>query len=158
MVSLGYNYRLSDLQCALAITQLRKLPSWVTRRQQIARRYDAAFARHARLQPLATRAGVSHGYHLYVIRLADGVDRAACFQALRAEQIGVNVHYGPVHLHPFYRQRFGTAAGECPVAEKAAEQILSLPVFPTMTDNDVQSVIDAVFKVCGKAPADPVAL
>jgi perosamine synthetase len=157
MVSLGYNYRLSDLQCALAVTQLRKLPSWIARRQQIARRYDAAFANHARWQPLATRAGVSHGYHLYVIRLADGVNRAACFQALRAEQIGVNVHYGPVHLHPFYRQRFGTAAGECPIAEKAAEQILSLPVFPTMTDDDVQSVIDAVFKVCGNTSAEPAA-
>ncbi len=144
MVSLGYNYRLSDLQCALAASQLRKLPGWVARRQEIARRYDAAFAGHAHFQSLETRAGISHGYHLYVIRLRADVDRNATFQALRAARIGVNVHYAPVHLHPFYRDHLGTGPGLCPVAEKAAAEILTLPIFPRMSDADVEDVITAV--------------
>jgi len=156
MVQLGYNYRLSDIQCALAASQLRKLPGWITRRQEIAALYDAAFSGAQTLRPLAVRAGASHGYHLYVIRLADGVDRSACFQALRAEKIGVNVHYAPVHLHPFHRERFGTGPGLCPIAEAASQQILSLPIFPAMTDADVQSVIDAVFHVCAASAAGSV--
>ena len=156
MVQLGYNYRLSDIQCALAASQLRKLPGWIIRRQEIAALYDAAFSSARTLRPLAVRAGASHGYHLYVIRLADGMDRTACFQALRAEKIGVNVHYAPVHLHPFHRERFGTGPGLCPIAEAASQQILSLPIFPTMTDDDVQSVIDAVFRVCGAGSAGSV--
>lgn len=144
MVSLGYNYRLSDLQCALAASQLRKLPAWVIRRQEIARRYDAAFAGMPAFRPLATRDGVSHGYHLYVIRLRADVDRGEAFQALRAARIGVNVHYAPVHLHPFYRNHLGTGPGLCPVAEQAANEILSLPIFPRMSDADVEDVITAV--------------
>lgn len=147
MVSLGFNYRLSDIQCALAASQLRKLPAWIARRQEIARRYDEAFAGHPSFGPLATRAGVSHGYHLYVIRLREGVDRSATFRALRAEGIGVNVHYAPVHLHPFYREKFGTKPGLCPVAEQVASEILTLPVFPNMTQADVEDVITAVRRV-----------
>lgn len=157
MVQLGYNYRLSDIQCALAASQLRKLPAWISRRQEIAALYDAAFASVATFRPLAVRAGVSHGYHLYVIRLSDGLDRAACFQALRAQKIGVNVHYAPVHLHPFHRERFGTGPGLCPIAESASQQLLSLPIFPTMSDADVQSVIDAVLRVCGPELTESVA-
>jgi len=147
MVSLGFNYRLSDIQCALAASQLRKLPAWIARRQEIARRYDEAFAGHPSFGPLATRAGVSHGYHLYVIRLREGVDRSATFRALRAEGIGVNVHYAPVHLHPFYREKFGAKPGLCPVAEQVASEILTLPVFPNMTQADVEDVITAVRRV-----------
>ena len=150
MVDLGYNYRLTDLQCALGLSQLRKLRQWVTRRQEIARRYDMAFAELPAVQPLAVRPEVTHGYHLYVVRfdlsqLRTG--RAEIFAALRGEGIGVNVHYIPVHLHPFYRQRFGTARGECPVAEAAYERIVSLPMFPAMSDADVKDVVKAVDKV-----------
>jgi perosamine synthetase len=98
MVSLGYNYRLSDLQCALAVSQLRKLPSWVARRQEIAARYDAAFANQQKFQPLSKRDGIAHAYHLYVIRLRSDLERGAVFSALRSAGIGVNVHYAPVHL------------------------------------------------------------
>jgi perosamine synthetase len=147
MVELGYNYRLSDLQCALALSQLRKLPQWILRRQEIAGLYDAAFVGATAFQSLTTRPDVSHGYHLYVIRLAEGQDRGAAFRALRQAGFGVNVHYAPVHLHPFYRQRFGTGSGLCPLAEAASEQILSLPIFPAMTDADVHSVIQAVFSI-----------
>lgn len=150
MVDLGQNYRLSDLQCALGITQLAKLPGWVARRQQIARRYDEAFAGVDAMTTLTTRPGVEHAYHLFMIQLkldALRVDRAAVFKALRAEGIGVNVHYIPVHLHPFYRERFGTGAGDCLVAEAAYERLITLPVYPTMTDDDADDVIRAVSKV-----------
>lgn len=150
MVGLGYNYRITDLQCALGISQLQRLRGWVARRQQIARRYDAAFAQMLGVRPLAVQDEVRHAYHLYVVRFATeqmGVSRAEIFAALRAEGIGVNVHYIPVHLHPFYRHRFDTMPGMCPAAEAAYEQIVSLPIFPLMTDSDVDDVIAAVEKV-----------
>ena len=150
MVDLGYNYRLTDFQCALGMSQLRKLPGWVARRQEIARRYDAAFAEIPAAEPLGVREDISHAYHLYVIRLDIAqlrMTRAEVFAALRAEGIGVNVHYIPVHLHPFYRQRFGAGPGLCPVAEAAYEQLISLPIFPKMSNADVEDVILAVRKV-----------
>ncbi|MGA2257534.1 MAG: UDP-4-amino-4,6-dideoxy-N-acetyl-beta-L-altrosamine transaminase [Thermoguttaceae bacterium] len=150
MVDLGYNYRLSDIQCALGITQLAKLPASVARRQAIARQYDEALCQLPAVKPLAVRNDVSHAYHLYVIRLeidAWTADRATIFRALRAEGIGVNVHYLPVHLHPYYRHKFGTGEGLCPVAEAAYERLLSLPMFPAMTNDDVRDVVEAIDKV-----------
>lgn len=150
MIDLGYNYRLTDFQCALGIAQIRSLKEWVVRRQAIAARYDDAFAELGPVVPLAVHADVSHAYHLYVVQLDFEqlrVDRGGIFSALRAEGIGANVHYVPVHLHPFYRSRFGTGPGMCPVAEAAYERILSLPMFPAMSDDDVNDVIDAVAKV-----------
>lgn len=151
MQSLGYNYRLSDINCALALSQLQKLPDWVTTRQQIAKSYDDAFAHIDEVTPLLVRPNVSHAYHLYVVQLELSklrADRSTIFQALRAENIGVNVHYIPVHLHPFYKTHLGTRAGMCPVAEAAYERIITLPLFPRMTQNDVNDVIEAVRKVC----------
>ena len=150
MRELGYNYRLTDLQCALGISQLRRVRAWIARRQEIARRYDAAFARLRTARPLAVRRGAGHAYHLYVLRLDLSLlraDRARIFAALRAENIGVNVHYLPVHLHPYYRETLGTGPGLCPVAESAYAEILTLPIFPSMTEGDVEDVITAVNKV-----------
>ncbi|MDB6149049.1 MAG: DegT/DnrJ/EryC1/StrS aminotransferase [Chthoniobacter sp.] len=147
MAELGFNYRLSDLQCALGLTQLRKLPQWIARRQEIAAQYDRAFADASFLTPLRVRAEASHGYHLYSVQLAPELDRAAVFRALRAENIGVNVHYMPVYLHPFYQEKFGHRAGLCPVAEAAYARLLTLPVFPTMTDQDVADVVHALERV-----------
>jgi perosamine synthetase len=151
MQSLGYNYRLSDINCALALSQLPKLRNWVNTRQQIAKSYDDAFAHINEVNPLLVRPDVSHAYHLYVVEFDLSklrANRATIFQALRAENIGVNVHYIPVHLHPFYKTHLGTGAGLCPVAEAAYERIITLPLFPRMTQNDVQDVIAAVRKVC----------
>lgn len=150
MIDLGYNYRLTDIQCALGLSQLRKLPQWVIRRQKIAQQYDTAFADIPAITPLKRHENVGHAYHLYVVRLDLDqlqVDRATIFKALRAEGIGVNVHYIPVHLHPFYHQRFGVGPGNCPTAEAAYEQIISLPIFPKMTQDDINDVITAVRKV-----------
>jgi len=151
MVDLGFNYRLTDIQCALGMSQVKRLPGWISRRQEIARQYNVAFTRIPGIKPLHVRPEVSHAYHLYVIRLDPSLlkehDRAFIFKALRAEGLGINVHYIPVHLHPFYRTHFGTRPGLCPVAESAYENIISLPMFPRMTDNDVTDVITAVDKV-----------
>lgn len=154
MIELGYNYRLTDFQCALGLGQLGRLDGWIARRQQIARRYDRAFANLPGVQPLAVRDRVWHARHLYVIRLDPevlGVDRAEVVTALRTRGIEAGVHYIPVHLHPFYRERFGTGPGLCPTAEAAYGRILSLPVFPAMTDRDVADVIAAVRAACGFA-------
>jgi len=144
MVDLGYNYRLTDIQCALGLSQLRKLPGWVVRRRQIARSYDEGFAGMLEVQPLPVRSNVMHAYHLYTVRVKTmtiGLSRTQIFAELRAKDIGVNVHYIPVHMHPFYRQRFGTASGLCPVAEQAYEELVTLPMFPSMSDEDVEAVI-----------------
>ena len=146
MTELGYNYRITDFQCALGLSQLRKLAGWVERRSEIAKRYDEAFAGERGVEPLARRADRTHAYHLYVVRVGPEATpgRKAVFGKLRESGIGANVHYIPVHLHPFFRERFGTGPGLCPVAEAAYEEILSLPMFPAMSDADTERVIEAV--------------
>jgi perosamine synthetase len=150
IIDLGYNYRITDFQCALGISQLRKLSAFVQRRQEIARQYDVAFKDLPQMQPLALRAGVFHAYHLYVVQLNFEwlqADRGRVFTALRAQGIGANVHYIPVHLHPYYRQRFGTKLGDCPIAEAAYERLMSLPIFPAMMDEEIGRTIKTVTKV-----------
>jgi perosamine synthetase len=147
MVDLGYNYRITDFQCALGLSQLRKLGASVRRRREIAARYRDALSEIVWVEPLGVSADVDHAYHLFVVRFDTqslGLDRSGIYLALRDKQIGVNVHYIPVHLHPFYRERFGTNPGMCPVAEAAYEQILTLPLFPNMSEDDVDDVVDAV--------------
>lgn len=147
MTDLGYNYRLTDIQCALGISQLKKLPAWLLRRQAIALRYDQALANCPGIRPLAVHLEVSHAYHLYVIRVDReklGQDRGAVFKALRAHGIGVNVHYIPVHLHPFYQREFHTGSGLCPLAEQAYAEIISLPMFPSLTEAEQDQVIAAL--------------
>lgn len=153
MVDLGYNYRLSDIHAGLALSQFGKLARWLERRRAIAAFYDREFSSMPCVRPLETRPGVEHAYHLYVVRLDDpgwSADRQTVFTALRAEGIGVNVHYLPVHLHPYYRTHFGTAPGDCPAAERAYENLLTLPLFPGMSDQDVGDVITAVRKVAAR--------
>jgi len=143
MVDLGYNYRITDFQCALGISQLRKLPAWISRRQEIAARYNESFSYVSAIEPLGVASDASHAYHLYVVKLLSA-ERNEVFSSLRNAGIGVNVHYIPIHLHPFYRRKFGAEEGLCPVAEAVYEQILSLPMFPALTDEDVDTVISSV--------------
>lgn len=146
MVDLGYNYRLTDLQCALGVSQLRRLPAFLARRRELAARYDEAFASEPRVRPLAAGNHEDHAYHLYVVRLAGAAAgrRDAVFAGLRQRGIGANVHYVPVHLHPYYQRELGTAPGLCPVAEAAYRDILTLPLFPAMSDEDVDRVVAAL--------------
>ena len=154
MVLLGFNYRLTDMACALGLSQLKKLEENLTRRREIADRYAAAFHSLEAVTVPAVRPGVDPAWHLYPIRLnleklkADRTEaRGTVFRALRAENIGVNVHYIPVHLHPYYRDRLGHRAGEYPVAENAYERLISLPMFHGMSDQDIEDVIRALQKV-----------
>jgi perosamine synthetase len=149
MVDLGYNYRISDFQCALGSAQLRKLPERLEQRRRIAAQYACRLAGDERITPLGLRDDARHAWHLYVVRLGrDGnpVDRARTFQRMREAGIGVNVHYIPVHLHPYYRQTLGTAPGLCPEAESAYGRILSLPMFPQMSVADVDYVAEALIE------------
>jgi perosamine synthetase len=150
VVLLGFNYRLNDVACALGLSQLKRLEANLARRREIAARYTAAFCNLGGVVVPSVRSNVNPAWHLYPIRVNPALlntDRAHVFLALRAENIGVNVHYIPVHMHPYYRDRFGYKGGEYPVAEAAYEQLISLPMFHGMTDEDVQDVIHAVGKV-----------
>jgi len=150
MVTFGFNYRLSDIHSALGLSQLRRLDARLKRREEIAGRYHEAFAAMPGVSVAPTRPGTRHAWHIYPLRLnLDELrqDRETIFQALRAENIGVSVHYLPVHLHPFYQERLGTVPGQCPAAEAAFERLLTLPLFPGMTDADVADVVAAVNKV-----------
>jgi perosamine synthetase len=147
MVALGFNYRLSDIACALGLSQLGRSAANLSRRREIAARYTAAFAGLAGVIVPAVRPGVVPAWHLYPVRIDASLAHAArgeVFRGLRARNIGVNVHYIPVHLHPYYRQRFGYQGGEYPIAEAAYAQLISLPMFHAMTDGDVNDVIAAV--------------
>lgn len=141
MVELGYNYRISDFQCALGLSQLAQLPAFIDRRRHIARLYSEAFTGSSTIRPLAVSPQSASAWHLYVVRLAEGLDRETAFAHLRQRGIGVNVHYLPVYLHSFYQKRFGLHKGLCPVAEAAYEAILSLPIWAGMDNHQVQRVI-----------------
>jgi perosamine synthetase len=151
MVELGFNYRITDIQCALGISQLAKLDAWVARRQEIASVYDEKLESIAGVEPLTVSLDVDHAYHLYVVRITpDGAsDRAAVFDHMRDANIGVNVHYIPVHLHPYYRENLGTGPGLCPVAEAAYEQVLSLPMYPDLTEADVSRAVETLRSAVG---------
>jgi perosamine synthetase len=150
MVLLGFNYRLTDIGCTLGVSQLRKLDGNLARRREIAARYTEAFRDVPGIIPPAVHHEVNPAWHLYPIRLDLArltEDRGRFFGALRSENIGVNVHYIPVHLHPYYRARFAFNGGEFPVAEDAYARLISLPMFHSMSDQDVNDVIAAVGKV-----------
>jgi len=150
MADLGYNYRLTDIGCALGLSQMRKLEGNLSRRRRIADLYRAGLKDIPGIILPAVRNDVLPAWHLYPIRFNPSsfrAGRADIFAALRAENIGVNVHYIPVHTHPYYRQRFGYKGGEYPVAEAAYETLISLPMFHAMSDEDVQDVIEAVERV-----------
>lgn len=150
MVELGYNYRITDMQCALGLSQLHNVSAWTQRRQRIARCYDAGLDDCEALCLPCIHEDVEHARHLYPVRLrleSLSATREEIYHELRNQGVGVNVHYRPVHLHRFYKDRFKAAIGALPVAEQAYEELLSLPIFPAMSDADVMRVIDVVRSV-----------
>lgn len=142
MTELGFNYRITDIQCALGSSQLKKLPAWLETRRTLAGKYDALFE-GTPVKPLESRPDALHAYHLYVVRVPR---RDEVFRTLRAEGIGANVHYIPVYLHPYYRDKLHFRAGLCPVAEKAYAEILTLPLWPGMDDHDLSRVCGALLQ------------
>ena len=150
MQDLGYNYRITDIQCALGMAQLTKLDRFVARRRKIADQYAQAFAALPGLQLTQEPAGTRSSYHLYVLqlpieRLKGG--RRAFFDALLERKLGVNVHYIPIHLQPYYQRRFGCRRGDFPLAEGYYDRAITIPLYPKMTDEDVRYVIASVSDV-----------
>lgn len=146
IVAPGFKYNLTDIAAALGIHQLKRARDFQVRREQIARAYDEAFATLPLLVPPRPAAGETHAWHLYVVRLADdaSIDRDTLIERLFALGIGVSVHYIPLHLHPYWRERYGLEAARFPHSQRAYERMLSLPLYTKMSDADVARVIEAV--------------
>lgn len=152
MQHLGYNYRMTDIQAALGIIQLEKLDGFLKRREEIAKTYDLTFKDVPEVITPQVKKDVTHAWHLYVIQLDSNnlkINRDKLIEAMRAENIGVNVHYIPVHLHPYYRDNLGFKKGDFPNAEAVYENAVTLPIFPSMTKQDSEDVIESVKKIVG---------
>lgn len=143
----GFKYNMTDIQASLGLWQLRKLDRFQERRRDVVRLYQRAFAGDPALELPVERPEVEHAWHLYVLRLRPAalrIDRAAFIRELTARNIGTSVHFIPIHLHPYYRDKYGYAPGDFPVALDNFERMLSLPLHPRLTDRDVADVVDAV--------------
>jgi perosamine synthetase len=148
-IDLGYNYRITDIQCALGLSQLKKLDAFIERRRKIGNLYNESFSNVEEIILPSEPAFLRSGWHIYVIGLnleLLSCSRKEIIEALQAENIGVNVHYIPIYLHPYYR-KLGYNRGLCPEAEKLYERMITLPLFPSMTEKDIEDVVFAVKKV-----------
>jgi dTDP-4-amino-4,6-dideoxygalactose transaminase len=146
----GFKYNMTDIQAALGLVQLRKLDRFQRRRREIVARYHAAFETRDALEIPVERPDVEHAWHLYVLRLRLGalrIGRDQFIDELAARNIGTSVHFIPLHLHPFYRQKYGYHPHRFPVAYGAYQRMLSLPLHPALTDEDVDDVIAAMLDV-----------
>jgi len=146
----GFKYNMTDIQAALGLWQLRKLEGFQGRRREVVSQYDRAFAAEPALELPVTRPAVEHAWHLYVLRLrADAltIGRDRFIQELTERNIGTSVHFIPIHLHPYYRDKYGFAPDSFPVAYDNYRRMLSLPLNPGLSDRDVGDVIDAVLDV-----------
>jgi UDP-4-amino-4,6-dideoxy-N-acetyl-beta-L-altrosamine transaminase len=143
MQQLGYNYRITDIQAALGQSQLARSDEWVGRRLELVRAYDEAFVDCSDVIHQEHTKENRLSYHLYIIRVQNRKD---LYEHLRSLQIYTQVHYIPVPLQPYYREKFGYEGGEFPVAEKYYEEALSLPLFPSLTDSEQNYVISSVLE------------
>lgn len=158
----GFKYNMTDIQASLGLHQLRRLPEFQRRRRAIARRYTDAFARLEALETPVVRSDVEHAWHLYVLRLHTerfrfpaGDDSALAvrgqfIEELRKRNIGTSVHFIPVHVHPYYRDKYGYTPGDFPNAYAGYARLVSLPFYPGMSDADVDDVIQAVADIAGR--------
>ena len=148
MQFLGFNYRMTDIQAALGISQLKKLEKFIEKRRKIVEIYNKAFEGNPYFDTPVEKDYAYHSYHLYPVRLKNNYKdkRKEIFQLLRKKGLGVQVHYIPVYLHPYY-QELGYKKGECPVAEEFYEKEISLPIYPAMTKEEIDYVTKTVFEV-----------
>ncbi|MBI1938244.1 MAG: UDP-4-amino-4,6-dideoxy-N-acetyl-beta-L-altrosamine transaminase [Ignavibacteriales bacterium] len=154
MHDVGFNYRITDLQCALGISQLSKLDKFVARRREIAKYYDAIFSTNNSFIHPHISENVKHAYHLYPLQIKFDrlkISKKELFAKLKAQRILGQVHYIPVHLQPFYRKKFGFKPGDFPVSEKFYEQEISIPMYPTLTNEDLEYITAAIIETVEKA-------
>ncbi|MBT3297535.1 UDP-4-amino-4,6-dideoxy-N-acetyl-beta-L-altrosamine transaminase [archaeon] len=144
---LGFNYRITDFQCALGMSQLNKIDSFVNKRREIAKKYDFAFKESQGIEIIKENENLFNSYHLYVIKVKDKFVRLSLFNYLRDNNVFCQVHYIPVYWHPYY-QKIGYKRGLCPIAESFYERIISLPVYPNLGENDQDKVILLIKKIC----------
>jgi dTDP-4-amino-4,6-dideoxygalactose transaminase len=146
IVAPGFKYNLTDIAAAMGIHQLKRARAFHTRREQIAQAYNTAFADLPVITPPEARPGDQHAWHLYVLRLGDAaaLNRDALIDHLFAAGIGCSVHYIPLHLQPYWRDRYALRPEQFPHSQHAYERMLSLPLYTRMTDADVQRVVSAV--------------
>ena len=142
----GYNYRLTDFQCALGISQLKKIDKFIKRRREIVAKYNKSFKNIKEIIIPKEKNYVKSAWHIYPIQV-QGIDRREIFEQLQKQGIGVQVHYLPLHLQPFFQKKFGYKAGDFPKAEKYYQRAITLPLFPKMTNGEVNRVISTVKKV-----------
>lgn len=150
IVEPGFKYNMTDIQAAIGLQQLRRFPKMQDRRRQIVETYNEAFSRHAAFLTPSTRSHVTNAWHLYVLRLRAGemtIGRDQFIQEMTARKIGTSVHFIPIHMHSFYRDKYGYHPDDFPVANSAYQSMLSLPLSPSMTDQDVADVIEAVLDI-----------
>lgn len=147
---LGYNYRLTDIHCALGLSQLKKLDKFAARRREIAKKYQSGFSGIKEIILIKEENFAKSVWHIYPIQFdltKLKIDRKEIFEQLGEKGIKCQVHYMPVHLHPFYKKNFGYKKGDFPVAEKYYERAITLPLFPKMTDSEVNFVIKTVKEI-----------
>lgn len=145
----GFKYNMTEIQASLGLHQLARIGPFQQRRREVVQRYDEAFAGLEEIETPTTRDGIAHAHHLYVLRLLPcaPVDRNAFVDELRARNIGTSVHFIPIHLHPYYRDKYGWQPQDFPVAFANYQRIVSIPLNPTLSDEDVDDVIEAVHGV-----------
>lgn len=150
VIEAGWKYNMTDIQAAIGLVQLQRLPTMQQRRREIVARYNEAFGQIDALQTPTERSDAESAWHLYVLRLNLDrltIDRARFIEELRARNIGTSVHFIPIHLHPYYRDKYGFQPEDFPVAYREYQRLISLPLHPGLSDEDVQDVIAAVTDV-----------
>ena len=150
VISPGFKYNMTDIQASIGLWQLKKLRRFQKRRREIVKMYNEAFSKEEALEIPIERPYVEHSWHLYVLRLnphALKIDRNQFIEELRRRNIGTSVHFIPIHIHPYYREKYGYKPDDFPIAYSNYQRIISLPLYPRMTDQDVYDVIEAVLDI-----------
>ncbi len=153
IIAPGYKYNMTDPAAALGISQLSRCDDFLRARLRCKTLYDEAFRSELAIQTPVTRSGVEHAWHLYVIRIDPRqvrIGRDQIIALLKERNIGVAVHFIPLHLHPYYRKTYGYAPADFPNANAAFEQIISLPIYPRLTESDINDVVSAIREILGE--------
>lgn len=153
MISLGFNYRITDFQCALGLNQLKKLDSFLLKRRDIAELYNNYLKECENIILPLNNSNCKHAYHLYPVQVKFDqirISKKELFEKMKEQNIRLQVHYIPVHLHPYYRQRFGFKKSDFPIAEKFYEQEISIPIYPLLEKSDAEFISQTIIELINK--------